>query len=296
MNNYDHIYIPPELWLHIFSFLPINVLKVVVLVCRTWRKMGEEPVLWKKMKLKVRRETQPILENVLSLRRLERLRSIKLSQDLEKYQAENFLRLVGGLEQIIILDMSCIKLTMVIPDTMGTLVRGLEELVLTGCDPTLHHLMKIFTVICNEDNKCKMQKLYIGYNNLSQLPPNMLAMCVTKPLTLHCNLAFLTNHQLEALLLAITQDNSRLRELHIGWNNFSSLSPRIISTGLSTLISVILGGIKLTRTKCCSFLSYQRGKLQIKRTGYRAQQPVQCAPKHFVFQSQQACFRRPQYL
>ena len=40
MNDFS--YLPQELWLHILTFLPIHVLKVVVMVSRRWREKSLE--------------------------------------------------------------------------------------------------------------------------------------------------------------------------------------------------------------------------------------------------------------
>ena len=37
---------PPEMLCHVFGLLPPEDLKNVVLVCRLWREVGEEPELW----------------------------------------------------------------------------------------------------------------------------------------------------------------------------------------------------------------------------------------------------------
>jgi len=79
--------LPPELLSAIFRFLPFTDLKSALLVCRWWRKMGEDPCLWAKFKLQI-----PLalpcpchgLQDVLSLGRLQSLEYFHLKMDLDK--------------------------------------------------------------------------------------------------------------------------------------------------------------------------------------------------------------------
>merc|ERR1711892_704999 len=128
---------------------------------------------------------------------------------------------------------------------MEDLVRRLEVLVLTNCRLTHPQLKNMLTVI-GKDNTCRIQKLYLGSNDLHQLPPNVLASSVTKLCTLHCDNTYLMDNQVDALFLAMNQEISKLKELSILSVDLSSLSPSLLSSSLSYLVSANLWGTMLT--------------------------------------------------
>ena len=69
--------LPPEIISSIFNFLHFPDLKAVVQVCRVWRNIGEDPNLWKTLKIA---EIHPDdLKTVLSLPRLAKLEHVKIS-------------------------------------------------------------------------------------------------------------------------------------------------------------------------------------------------------------------------
>eukprot|EP00092_Neocalanus_flemingeri_P021617 GFUD01023447.1.p1 GENE.GFUD01023447.1~~GFUD01023447.1.p1 ORF type:complete len:352 (+),score=137.57 GFUD01023447.1:47-1102(+) len=237
--------LPAELRLKILSFLSHHELKMVVRVSRRWREMGEDPVLWRRLRLVVSSRTQPVIEQVLRTRRLQGVRSVKFASPVAAGQAEEMIGLVGGRESVMELDITSSKLSKVQPETLGSLVRELEVVVLTNCRLTLPQLNNIFNVL-SEDKPCKLQELYIGTNDLHTLPPTLLARCVNKLSILHCDNTYLLDSQVDALFLAISQENSKLKELNILSNDLSSVSPTLISTSLISLVTVNLWGTMLT--------------------------------------------------
>jgi len=67
---------PPELITTIFKHLPFNDLKNVLLVCRLWKKLGEQPCLWSSLKLRLpgnARSSLTRIKRVLNMGRLQPL-------------------------------------------------------------------------------------------------------------------------------------------------------------------------------------------------------------------------------
>jgi len=65
---------PPELITTIFKHLPFNDLKNVLLVCRLWKKLGEQPCLWSSLKLRLpgnARSSLTRIKRVLNMGRLQ---------------------------------------------------------------------------------------------------------------------------------------------------------------------------------------------------------------------------------
>ena len=52
----------------VFRLLPLRDLLVVLLVCRLWREVGEEPGLWAGLILRVTRENMAAMPQVLAIR------------------------------------------------------------------------------------------------------------------------------------------------------------------------------------------------------------------------------------
>ena len=245
MGSCDLSNLPPELRLKILSFLSHHELKMVVRVNRRWREMGEDPLLWRRLRLVVLSRTQPVMEQVLRIRRLQRLRCVKFASPVAAGQAQDMICLIQGQGNVKELDIASSKLIKVQPNTMGSLVNGLEVVLLTNCRLTVPQLKTIFTVI-SQDKTCNLQELYVGTNDLHTLSPTLLANCVTKLSTLHCDNTYLQDDQVDALFSAISLENSRLRELNILSNDLSSVSSSLLASSLSTLVSVNLWGTMLT--------------------------------------------------
>lgn len=49
ITDYESIHLPEEILIRIISFLDLRTLFTVSRVCRTWRRLGEDPVLWKQI-------------------------------------------------------------------------------------------------------------------------------------------------------------------------------------------------------------------------------------------------------
>ena len=52
----------------VFRLLPLRDLLVVLLVCRLWREVGEEPGLWARLVLRVTRENMTAMAQGLNIR------------------------------------------------------------------------------------------------------------------------------------------------------------------------------------------------------------------------------------
>ena len=245
MKYCDISLLPAELRLKILAYLSHYQLKMVVRVNRRWREMGEDPYLWKNISLAISSRTQPVIGQILKMKRLDRLRIVELSSPIPAGQAQDVLCLLKDHESVKDLNIAGSKLSKVQADILGNMVRGLEVLVVTNCRLTLIQIKNILNVISN-DSTCKMKELYIGSNDLHQLPPLLLSNCVTKLSTLHCDNTYLMDNQVEALFLAISQEDSTLKELNILSVDLSSLSPTLISSSLANLVSVNLWGSMLT--------------------------------------------------
>ena len=70
--------LPKDVLLFIFSYLPYSQMKEVLKVSRKFRKIGEDPWLWRRFKMKIDKKNIRYLPKLLSLRRFDSLEEIKL--------------------------------------------------------------------------------------------------------------------------------------------------------------------------------------------------------------------------
>ena len=71
--------LPAEMLMRIFNLLPPQDMKMVVLVCNSWRKMGEDPSLWTSCRVTVANRGD--LEK-LNTRRMQQIQDIDSTYDL----------------------------------------------------------------------------------------------------------------------------------------------------------------------------------------------------------------------
>lgn len=67
--------IPEEILCKILSWLPVRDLCSAILVCKHWRTIGEDPVLWKKYNLEVNYGTK-LLPETLKFKRFSKLENL----------------------------------------------------------------------------------------------------------------------------------------------------------------------------------------------------------------------------
>ena len=72
-NYIDHI--PEEILVKIFEWLPVRDLCNAILVSKYWRKIGEDPVLWKHYLLEINYGTK-LLPETLKFKRFSKLENL----------------------------------------------------------------------------------------------------------------------------------------------------------------------------------------------------------------------------
>jgi hypothetical protein len=138
--------LPAEMLERIFRHLPPSSLKVVVLVCRRWREVGEAPGLWTWVVLRVTRETLSSMPEVLDSRRLAAVRRICVEE-----ASEELLEAVARHQGLRTAYLPSTVLTLVKPNLLAKALSKIEEVFVT-CGRTpgssrspAHHPLKQFT-------------------------------------------------------------------------------------------------------------------------------------------------------
>ena len=71
--------LPDNVITRIFRLLEFDDLSSAMLVCRKWRNLGEDPLLWAEFWLVVEEEQLPSISEMLTCRRLERVSLLELN-------------------------------------------------------------------------------------------------------------------------------------------------------------------------------------------------------------------------
>ena len=117
--------LPAEMLERVFHLLPPKDRKVVVLVCRWWREVGEAPALWVWVCLRVWRENIGYMPEVLDSRRLQAVRRVEVTE-----VSEELLQAVvrhPGLREMVV---QYTSLSSVDPELLAQAVTQLEEVAL----------------------------------------------------------------------------------------------------------------------------------------------------------------------
>ena len=209
--------LPPEILLKIFHLLSPRHLKRVVLVCRWWRKVGEDPALWGWVSLTVTRDNLSSMPEMLDTRRLETAPCLLVWHGVTV--SDQLLQAVGRHS-------------------------GLKTLNLVNTNLTTEQWEDIFAAISGGEAKLKTLDIEFK-NNLSTVRPELLASAVTKLVTVNISCTVLTGEQCEALFTAINE-GSQLRSLNIALNNLSTVTPLLLATAVPKLETVNVSYTGLT--------------------------------------------------
>ena len=148
--------LPREILLLIFRYLNAKELKTVILVCKTWRDIGEDPVIWKNHKLVVSNvevETG-YLEKILAFNRFRSLHLLEvngygqssrpvINKDTSKYILNSTIRKLT-LKHCDLTELDCERLTSVLT--------SLHVLSLWQVKMTPDQVSLMFTVLARGSN------------------------------------------------------------------------------------------------------------------------------------------------
>ena len=87
--------LPKELLLRIFQLLSHEDLKIVVLVCKEWKEIGEIPRLWSSLPVTVNTRNMSVMPEILSSGRMQGLKKLWIKTTLSKKVSQAILRHPG---------------------------------------------------------------------------------------------------------------------------------------------------------------------------------------------------------
>eukprot|EP00092_Neocalanus_flemingeri_P014722 GFUD01015888.1.p1 GENE.GFUD01015888.1~~GFUD01015888.1.p1 ORF type:complete len:256 (+),score=55.87 GFUD01015888.1:82-849(+) len=221
--------IPVEILQRIFCLLPRIDLRIVVLVCRMWRDIGEDAILWTRGPIFLSSRDDLFK---LDIRRLKYAQEIRVRCQLESLELEELLRVVIGLPKLKIIGLNCYNLSSVDPDLLAMIVNSIDTVVISDCNLTNQQVETIFATI-SEDTKLK--KLWIHHNNLSTVEPAVLATAVSKIEVVNLMITNLTGQQTTCLLTQATGPGSKLQRLVLNSPKDEQLDEQIIKQARDTI-------------------------------------------------------------
>ena len=133
-----------------------------------------------------------------------------------------------------------IDLSKVDPCLLARAVNRLEEMDLFGLDLSIQQWEAILTATGKAE--CKMKILNMNSINLTTVNPKLLASAVNRIGTVRLCETQLTGEQWEAIFTAIRDGNSKMKELYIPENNFTTVSPSLLASAVNMLEEVNMSG------------------------------------------------------
>ena len=168
--------LPTEMLLWIFKQLSYRDLKIVMLVCRRWREIGETPRLWSSLPVIVNTRNMSVIPEILTTRRMCGLNKLWIEATLSKKVSQTIVRHTGLREL--------------------ELFRRFNNKTITS----------VLTVICSQG--CQVTNLKINGYKMFGVDPGLLARAVTKLEILNVFSGIeLTQRQNVAILLSVKEVN-----------------------------------------------------------------------------------------
>ena len=252
-------FLPQEMMMKVFSYLALQDLANVLLVCHQWKEVAESPWLWRRLEVVV---GQMKVNNIgiLGTRRLESVKRVRL---LSKYhpdeeEAEAVFNAILEHDGIKELNISQNEISKVNPETLAKAVNTMEQVNLFNAKLTSPQCEALFQEMA-QDTKLKM--LSIGCVNISGVNPEILAVGLNKVQTARlCNTA-ITKEQLEALFRVMAK-RSELKEVDLGHNNLATVNTEVLAHGIKKIETVKLYDTNLSRNQIESIIRNLGNKLK----------------------------------
>jgi len=219
-NYIDHI--PEEILVKIFEWLPVRDLCNAILVSKYWRKIGEDPVLWKHYLLEINYGTK-LLPETLKFKRFSKLENL-IVRGFDPYN-EDQMRFSPSLvvnSSIKKLELRLAYIDRNVSD-FSSLVKCLSSLTLIFCLMTQDQLDLMFSQLCDH---CSLSELAIlmPLVNTSSAEENYLTDGLSKiePLKFVRGIARIKHLKLRETGLTVDQINLLMIEI-IDGDNIKSL-------------------------------------------------------------------------
>lgn len=241
--------LPQEILFSVFKFVSFADLRRIVLVCRHWREVGEDPVLWKRLKLVVDKPEMPILRCILSIKRLACLEHLEVNG----YGYSGDTAVIDADNAEVILKTKVSKLTLkhcdvskVTPEDLDKLINNLGSLVLWQTVLNKVQIGRIFKSVIRSE---RLKELDIGYSyiDLASIEPEILAAALNKVKKVNLGHTKLSPSQLKTLFKYISSE-TMIKNLDIGYRDLGVVQTEILKSALKNLEKANICSTKLITT------------------------------------------------
>eukprot|EP00090_Calanus_glacialis_P034207 TRINITY_DN57272_c0_g1_i1.p1 TRINITY_DN57272_c0_g1~~TRINITY_DN57272_c0_g1_i1.p1 ORF type:complete len:292 (-),score=62.66 TRINITY_DN57272_c0_g1_i1:92-967(-) len=239
--------LPQEVLFSVFKFLSFADLRRVLLVCQHWREVGEDPVLWKKLKLVV--EKPVMLGSVLSIPRLACVEHLEVNG----YGYSGSPAVIDADNAEFILKSKVSKLTLkhcdvskVTSEDLDKLINNLVSLVLWQ---TVLNKVQISGIFHSVMKSQRLKELDIGYSyiDLANIDPEILAASLNRVKKVNLGHTKLSANQLNTLFKYISSE-TMIKNLDIGYRDLGGIQTEILKSALKNLEKANICATKLITT------------------------------------------------
>jgi len=242
--------LPPEMIFRIFDYLDFTDLKTAVQVCRHWRNIGEDPNLWKTIKIT---EIHPDdLKIVLNLPRLAKIQYVKIADWLVDEHVEMLKRKTDNLK---CLDISKCFLHDIDPEVKSVNAELLSEVLnnveVVNANRTVFSEEQLLEIFQKMSKSTRIKTLIINtteeedeediFADLSFIPPDLFGKALSNLEIVQISDACLTSDQLEALIKNMNKE-SNIKHLGIANNDISEIDSEELGRALNKLEKLDLSG------------------------------------------------------
>jgi len=246
--------------------LPPQDLKAALLVCKSWREVGDRSKLWNWVSLKVTEENLSVMPEALRIERLKSMEKISVkavSQDLmlaiERHPGLKMLDaswMCNGITK-----RGC-NMSSVEPNLLARVVAKLVEVEFDNAELTSQQCKAIFR--CADAGDSKLKNLALGSCNLSSVDSETLARVVAKLEGVDLSSTSLTSLQCKAIFRCAAGD-SKLTNLNLDSCNLSSVDSETIARVVAKLEEVVLSFTELTSQQCQAIFRFASGDSKLKK-------------------------------
>jgi len=227
----------------IFKLLPPQDLKSVMLVCKKWVEMGEDPTLWTWSWVTVKSRED---FHKLNFRRFQFVQELEIGDDCDVYKdcqwtGEDWIELfkvlvnLHALTKLNPLDcfwdcstyLSCVDTGLVL-----NVFKRLKKVVMykqLSREQSHQH----FSAMAN--NECSLEILQIWDDSTTKLNPELFASAVGNVEEVQLGTWEISHEQMEALFIALTNEGSRLRKLDLSSCNTDDIEPALMGEAVNKL-------------------------------------------------------------
>ena len=242
--------LPREILLLVFRYLNAKELKTAILVCKTWRDVGEDPVLWKHYKLVVTgiEVETGYLETILAFSRFTSLQHLEVNGygQNAKMPVNNEIYNSIFNSTVSKLTLKHCDLTELDFDSFSSVLSKLRVLSLWQIQMSAEQVSLMFNVLARGSKLVELDIAY-SYLDLQLLQTQTFAKALNKIRKVNLGHTKVTSQQLKSLMEKMSR-KTLIRSLDVGYRDLSLISHEVIKTATRKLQGTNICPVKFITT------------------------------------------------